>query len=1322
MDNRIMTMGKTIQAANNTVCLLPALFFRSAALFVILFQIRLIAGELSDTSVFVAAVLSGFAVAAFLSLINPGKQPINFAASLIIIALVPWVSRAFVAMPRLFIPDSTDSLAINLDSLLLNLDRNNFVSLFPYYWSALSTRFAMQNDFAVRAFSGRKFLRAAIVIDAALLVFLYSAAKTSNIEFYRWPIVIIILFAAVVFLQALALLFSMPPQAKLRIKEICFSIAALLIIVVSGGFLFYKPLQERAIEMGGGLLEPRLFSFDFSRFLKLDSEISMKNDLILIVKKENDGKILLRRMTLSGYNRRHGFYTIEELDGRTHPQRLPSHKVSFEPPAIEAGRYTFQEYFLVNIDASAFIGMKTPVTISPYENWDAVSFNSSYGVQSLISDASIWELYYSTEGYYFPNHEQLGLSESEYRIYTEYGNDERLRYLALEITAGHERYSNKIYAIYNYLKHGDFRYSLKPGIAPDGDQLGRFLFQTKRGYCSYFAFAFTLLLRSIDIPARVAAGFFIDPRTNTFDYYPVRSNMAHAWVEVAFPRYGWIEFDPTTERLAEGEEFQHAADTDPALFERLMREILENRSKIQVREGTEVQAPVSNLNFLTGNTIRFIKNYWLQLFFAVIIIFVVLMRWGFYFSVFLTGNPRKKSIRLMKHVWRRLYLKGHRRKNDLAEAEWAIQLERQYRGVYSMYLSAAAARFAQEYKKPDFDLQRENYKTLCTSLRTKRISLHKQKSILLIFLLVFLADPQGSSDETELQSINLLLAANRLYREAYEADYNENWDKAIELYKEGKVRFPDDSRFPWALGNLFFSQALYGLAWDEYRKAEMLAPDNTSILMRLARTAGFLNRSFTSINYYERVLEIEPDNREAIGSLAWMYFKVHRLADGESLLLSALERFGDDADFSMTLGSIYADMYRYDDGKYWYKKAIDMGNELGDRLFTAVAWYNLSLLESRFYRYDLGLDATNTSLGIMNRASGYLARGEIHQRRLELEKAQKDYEAAYGIDTFPLAKLNLAQIYMVSGRLNEARLYAEACLRDNNNSWMINFGIDPSRYKRYIYFILTNTYSGLAEIERLTPWVTPREKIRSLFRVTSYKLRHAVYIRLYRKYCLAVADGYFIENNHHLSSLVQYYNAFSDYPRRALAYLNKAREFETALIPASIPSYDFSQGKLLNNYSLIEKALYEFDPVWERELISQCYRYFAVKKRQLHEPEAAEEKLFALNRGALRQAGIRLPVFINFTANEGSAMSRNHLIKALLSAGFSNSVKGTGARYTLNIKLEGNRADGFTVFCELIDNKGEINSLQHRFQLQTTTRAGYYEAARTLSNMIFTVE
>jgi len=1321
-----------------------SLIFRSTALFIILFQLRLIGADLADTSVFAVTLLAGFAIAVFLSALRPNGRPLSSVFALASICLVPWIGRALIAMPRLFVAGA-DNTAIILDSLLLNLDRNNFVALFPYYWSAVSTWFSLRSSF-----EGRKFLRAAVIIDAVVLLFIFSVARAARIELYRWPIIMIVLFSAVVFLQALALLFSMPPETKLRVKEICFAIATLLVIIVLGGFLFLRPFQEQAVEMGGGLLEPKLFSFDFSKYLKLESEISTKNDLILIVKKENDNNILLRRSVLSGYSRRQGFYHIEELDEQTHPKRLPARTTFFEPCEFEAWRNSSQEYFLVNIEASAFIGMKEPVAVSPFESWDASSFNSAYLVTSIVSDADIHDLYYSFSGAELPSPERLGLSESEFKVYTEYGNDPRLRSLAEEITSGSTRYSEKINAVYDFLKNGDYRYSLKPGIAPDGDQLGWFLFNSKKGYCTYYAFAMTLLLRSLGIPARVAAGFFVDPETNTFDYYPVRSDMAHAWVEVAFPRFGWIEFDPTTERVADDEEFNFNAGTDPALFEKLMREILENRYKMRVREGADEIAQQSDTNPI-ANAAALLQNYWLHALAVALVLLFLYIRCGLLLSVFLTNNYRKKSIRLMKHAFRRLRLAGQRRSRALTEPEWSLQLDSQYEGIYSMYQAYAAARFAPEYLKQDFLVQWANYKKFKASYIKKvplwrRIvawlfapiafvtSKWKNKGALLLVFL-FLGVVSGSTitaqDADPLNEEAIGISADELFREASNADYNENWERAIELYKEGSKLFPDDSRFSWSLGNLYYSRSLFGLAWDEYMKTEAITPDNTALLIRIARTAGYMSRDLLSVEYYERAHELDPNNKEAIGSLGWMYFKVHRLVDAERLLVSALEQFGDDPDFAMTLGTVYSDMYRYDDSKFWYNKAITLGDSIGDRVFTAIAWYNLSILESRFYKYELCMDATNSSLNIQNRASGRLARGELFMRQLELKKAQQDYEAAYGIDTSPLAKLNLAFVYMVSGRLEEARLYAEDCLKGSDNSWMLNFGIDPDRYKKEIYKTLAGAYAGLAMTERFLPWATPYEKVLSLLRIVSYRLKYEVNIRLYRKHCLAAGNAYagkiFHAGGPHLDSFVQYYHAFGAYPRRALAYLSRARAFETALIPAAIPSYDFEEGMLLRREHLVESALQEFDPLWEKELISKCYTAFANPKNRRflktwrdNGGEAAE-KLFALNRGALRQEGIKLPVRINLTANEDSAGSRKLLLKALTSAGFKNAPPETAARFTLNVRIDGTQS-GYTASYELADNASEVDTMRGSFQLQALTRAECYSFARSLGNVVFTVE
>lgn len=96
------------------------------------------------------------------------------------------------------------------------------------------------------------------------------------------------------------------------------------------------------------------------------------------------------------------------------------------------------------------------------------------------------------------------------------------------------------------------RYDLDVPSAPPGrDFVDFFLFDLKRGYCTYYASAMTVMLRELAIPSRLVEGFAL-PAASTFaagetgqPTYSVLNSQAHAWVEAYFPDYGWVTFDPT---------------------------------------------------------------------------------------------------------------------------------------------------------------------------------------------------------------------------------------------------------------------------------------------------------------------------------------------------------------------------------------------------------------------------------------------------------------------------------------------------------------------------------------------------------------------------------------------------------------------------------------------------------------------------------------------------------------------------------------------------------------------------------------------------------
>jgi len=95
----------------------------------------------------------------------------------------------------------------------------------------------------------------------------------------------------------------------------------------------------------------------------------------------------------------------------------------------------------------------------------------------------------------------------------------------------------------HFVSSGDFHYSLDVRPRADANALVDFLTRTKTGFCQQFAAAMAILVRELGIPARVAVGF--RPGSQSGDTFTVSTEDAHSWVEVLFPGYGWLPFEPT---------------------------------------------------------------------------------------------------------------------------------------------------------------------------------------------------------------------------------------------------------------------------------------------------------------------------------------------------------------------------------------------------------------------------------------------------------------------------------------------------------------------------------------------------------------------------------------------------------------------------------------------------------------------------------------------------------------------------------------------------------------------------------------------------------
>jgi transglutaminase-like putative cysteine protease len=122
--------------------------------------------------------------------------------------------------------------------------------------------------------------------------------------------------------------------------------------------------------------------------------------------------------------------------------------------------------------------------------------------------------------------------------------DPRVAALARQATSSATNNYDRAAAIQNYLR-SNFRYTLDPSAIEPKDPIVSFLFKSRSGFCEYFAASMTVMLRTLNIPSRLVNGFQTGSYNRIGKDFVVRARDAHSWVEVYFPKYGWITFDPT---------------------------------------------------------------------------------------------------------------------------------------------------------------------------------------------------------------------------------------------------------------------------------------------------------------------------------------------------------------------------------------------------------------------------------------------------------------------------------------------------------------------------------------------------------------------------------------------------------------------------------------------------------------------------------------------------------------------------------------------------------------------------------------------------------
>jgi transglutaminase-like putative cysteine protease len=178
--------------------------------------------------------------------------------------------------------------------------------------------------------------------------------------------------------------------------------------------------------------------------------------------------------------------------------------------------------------------------------------------------------------------------------------------LALEITKGKPTDFERAKAIEDYLKR-NYRYTLDPEKGAGGTPLEDFLFYSKQGYCEHYATAMVILLRHAGIPARIVTGFLQGQWNGYGNYFLVRQQDAHSWVEAYIPARGWTRFDPTpSQGLTTPREASRVGLLIDSLRWRWAKHIINYTVTDQIRMARKIESRASGLRVSLG---KFIASF-----------------------------------------------------------------------------------------------------------------------------------------------------------------------------------------------------------------------------------------------------------------------------------------------------------------------------------------------------------------------------------------------------------------------------------------------------------------------------------------------------------------------------------------------------------------------------------------------------------------------------------------------------------------------------------------------------------------------------------------
>jgi transglutaminase-like putative cysteine protease len=1078
---------------------------------------------------------------------------------------------------------------------------------------------------------------------------------------------------------------------------------ALIILIPLVFFLFSVILQKHISNANKGnsaLFNQNLFNFDFSDYVELKDEIKMSEDKVLVMelqgfdastnKKISEGwnrQIYLKRFSLEEYTDRGNFKVADNYQDPTSPPAFISGYMWSMKSIPEYKRRSpiLEILYLVNIDSASLMGSDLLTKVVPVTNWSDSPYKQIYKSFCSISGASTLDVL--RDG----NSQKKFLSSlhpERKKLLLDWGGgkkNEKVKELAESIT---KKYNNLLYktlAIQQYLLD-EYYYSLKPGLSKSSNQLEYFLFESKKGYCSYFAFAMTLMLRSVGIASRVAVGFAPDMENRTLNFYEIRSIDGHAWVEVFFDDYGWLTFDPTSSNIAPGEYYDFALKNEEERLN-LVEQILKNRDKM-----TDITKELDEKSFALDRIIYNLKRSigWIGLTaFIMTIVFLtalIAIKKNINSVLYkLTKNYRKKIVYLYKSLAGKLLDIGIAVRSGESILEFGERVSKE-NGIEFVNITKAYQKALFQEKTPIYE-DSVDLDSILTRFKKEYGEIDIKKRIAAIFnisrlwrkiipmiLILFLGENIYSQDiNFNIPDMDNVDAYINMAQTALNGNF---YDKALAILNAAESKFPDSYKPNYRKGKIYITNELNENALIELLKAkdkgyltEILYTEISNCYGKIGEDKKAVEILEEAYNYYKTI--------ELYDNLGWMYYKVHDLSKGIKLVEEGLKTYPKSSDLLMTLGTLYSEAWDYPKSKESYLNSIDYSYEdYKSNSFRSIAYYNLALLEHGFLLYDNAFNSTNAAISYINRSSPHLELNYLYLGALELNNAYNEVIKATQLEPRTLfPEMSLVKINALAGKLDEALTLLNDLLNTNDFSWMLYFGTNKAAYYSEIFMDISLIYEYKANMVNFSEKNSIKNRFTRIFRKIYYKVKSLLFNIRYTNVLIKIGEEK-IKGGSNLEGLHQIYDAYERiWPAKALKILKLTEDIELKAIPAKKRFFDINRailnGRRFNifgknyNKKLINDALPLIDKRWEKSLLTDALTEL-VKLSKGDEKEFYLNKLFIAFPTLIPMNNFKIKMNVSFFGDKFSTTQRKKIIDRLKSRGI---VHNTGAEIKLNLDV-----------------------------------------------------